>query len=157
MTTVLTKADDEAQIRARLDAWAKAAGAKDMDSVMANYAPDIVAFDAIGALQFKGIEAYRKHWEACLAMCPGPMIFEIHDLDITARDNVPFCHYLSRCGGTGPDGKEHIGWMRATACFRKTDGKWMIVHEHFSAPFDPQSGKALLDLEPEHIQPATAA
>ena len=85
------------------------------------------------------------------------MIFEIHDLDITARDDVAFCHYLSRCGGTGPDGKEQIGWMRATACFRKTNGKWMIVHEHFSAPFDPQSGKALLDLEAEHVERTSTA
>jgi ketosteroid isomerase-like protein len=38
--------------------------------------------------------------------------------------------------------------MRATVCFRKTNGEWMIVHEHFSAPFDPQSGKALCELEP---------
>ena len=148
MTTVLTKGDNQAQIPALIDDWAKAARAKDIDGVMSHYAPDIVAFDAIAALQFKGAEAYRKHWEACLAMCPGPMIFEIHDLDITARDDVAFCHYLSRCGGTGPDGKEQIGWMRATACFRKTNGKWMIAHEHFSAPFDPVRGKALLDLEP---------
>ena len=36
--------------------------------------------------------------------------------------------------------------MRVTVRFRKTNGTWMIVHEHFSAPFDPESGKALLDL-----------
>jgi ketosteroid isomerase-like protein len=75
MTTVLTKADDEAQIRARLDDWAKAAGVKDIDGVMSHYAPDVVAFDAIAALQFKGVEAYRKHWEACLAMCSGPTTY----------------------------------------------------------------------------------
>ena len=38
--------------------------------------------------------------------------------------------------------------MRATVCFRKTGRAWRIVHEHFSAPFDPESGKALFDLEP---------
>jgi uncharacterized protein (TIGR02246 family) len=157
MTTGRTKADDEAQIRARIDEWAKAARAKDIDGVMSHYAPDVVAFDAIAALQFRGAAAYRKHWESCFTLCSGPTIFEIHDLDITAQDDVAFCHYLLRCGGTGPDGKEHIGWMRVTVCFRNTEGRWLIVHEHFSAPFDPQSGKALLDLEPEHVQPATAA
>jgi uncharacterized protein (TIGR02246 family) len=157
MTTVPTKADDETQIRARLDDWAKAARAKDIDAVMSHYAPDVVAFDAIAALQFKGAEAYRKHWEACLTMCSGPTTFEIHHPDITARDDVAFGHYLCRCGGTGPDGKEHIGWMRATVCFRKTNGEWVIVHEHFSAPFDPQSGKALCDLEPEHVKRTRAA
>ena len=63
MTTVLTKADDEAQIRARLEDWAEATQSKDLDAVMSHYAPDVVAFDAIAALQFKGREAYRKHWE----------------------------------------------------------------------------------------------
>jgi hypothetical protein len=47
--------------------------------------------------------------------------------------------------------------MRVTVCFRNTEGTWMIVHEHFSAPFDPQSGKALLDLEPEHVERTSAA
>ncbi|WP_211221635.1 nuclear transport factor 2 family protein [Desulfocurvibacter africanus] len=26
-------------------------------------------------------------------------------------------------------------WVRATACLRKTDGKWLITHEHVSVPF----------------------
>jgi hypothetical protein len=38
--------------------------------------------------------------------------------------------------------------MRASAGLRRRGGKWLIVHEHFSAPFDPASGKALFDLEP---------
>ena len=157
MTTVLTKADDEAQIRARLDDWAKAARAKDIDGIMSHHAPDILAFDCHSKLQFKGADAFKKHLQACLSCMQGPMIFEIHDLNITARDDVAFCHYLSRCGGTGLDGKEHAGWMRVTACFRKTNGQWMIVHAHCSVPFDPQSGKALLDLEPEHVERTSTA
>jgi ketosteroid isomerase-like protein len=148
MALQMTRTDDDAQIRGLLDDWVKAARAKDVDGIMATYAPDILAFDAIAQLQFKGAAAYRKHWEACIAMCPGPMLFEIHHLDVTAQDEVAFGHYLARCGGTGPDGKEQIGWMRATVCFRKTGRAWRIVHEHFSAPFDPESGKALFDLEP---------
>jgi ketosteroid isomerase-like protein len=38
--------------------------------------------------------------------------------------------------------------MRATICFRKINGEWKVVHEHYSAPFDMESGKALFDLEP---------
>jgi ketosteroid isomerase-like protein len=114
---------------------------------VSHYAPDIVAFDAIAQLQFKGVEAYRKHWEACLSMCPGPMIFEIHELTITAADDVAFGHYLTRCGAI-ENGEEKASWMRVTVGYRKTNGEWMIVHEHFSAPFDPHSSKALLELEP---------
>ena len=148
MTTVLTKADDEAQIRARLEDWAEATQSKDLDAVMSHYAPDVVAFDAIAALQFKGREAYRKHWEACLTMCPGPHIFEIHDLNVATGDDVAFCHFLLHCGATGEDGEEKSGWMRVTVCYRRTNGRWVVVHEHFSSPFDVESGKALLDLQP---------
>ena len=148
MALQTTRTDEEAQIRGLMDDWARAARAKDVDAIFTCYAPDILAFDAIAQLQFKGRDAYKKHWEACMAMCPGDMIFEVHELDIEARDDVAFCHYLSRCGGTGADGEEKVGWMRATAGLRKRGGKWLVVHEHFSAPFDPSSGKALFDLAP---------
>jgi ketosteroid isomerase-like protein len=105
-------------------------------------------FDAVSQLQFKGVDAYRKHWEACLSMCPGPMIFEMHDLNIAAGNDVAFCHCLTRCGATGENGAEKAAWMRVTVCHRKANGKWLVVHEHFSAPFEMESGKALLDLEP---------
>jgi uncharacterized protein (TIGR02246 family) len=148
MATALTRTDDEAEIRRLIDDWTQAVRASDIDGIMAFYAPEVLSFDAIAQLQFKGAKAYRKHWQACIAMCPGPMIFEVHELGITARDGIAFCHYLSRCGTTAADGKEQTGWMRATVCLRRTGRQWLIAHEHFSAPFDPESGKALLGLEP---------
>jgi uncharacterized protein (TIGR02246 family) len=147
MALQMTRADEEAQIRTLIDDWATAARAKDVDAIFTHYAPDIRAFDAIAQLQFEGSDAYRKHWEACMSMCSGPMIFEVHELVIEARDHLAFGHYLSRCGGTGPDGKERSGWMRATFCCRKTNGRWKVAHEHFSAPFDPETGK-VLELKP---------
>jgi ketosteroid isomerase-like protein len=38
--------------------------------------------------------------------------------------------------------------MRASAGYRKTADGWKAVHEHFSAPFDMASGKALFELQP---------
>lgn len=143
MDTPSTLARTETELRSQLEDWARAVRARDVERIFSHYAPDIVAFDAIAQLQFKGAEAYRKHWETCMAMCAGPMIFELHELQITAGDDLAFVHGLNRCGGTGPDGKEMVGWTRMTACFRKLHGQWQVVHEHFSAPFDPQSDKAL--------------
>ncbi len=148
MTTETAKATAEAEIRALVDNWLRAARAQDIDGIVSHYAPDILAFDAIAQLQFKGKEAYRKHWESCLSMCPGPMIFEIHDLKIAAADDVAFSHCLNWCGGTAENGEEKASWMRMTAGYRKTNGKWRVVHEHFSSPFDMESGKALFDLKP---------
>jgi uncharacterized protein (TIGR02246 family) len=144
----MTRTDAETEIRDLLEDWAAAARSGDLEGVMAAYAPDIVAFDAIAQLQFKGAEAYRKHWQMCVEMCSGPMTFEIHDLAIEAEGGFGFAHYLVRCGGTGPDGMEHTGWMRVTVCCRRTGDRWQVAHEHFSVPFDMESGKALLGLTP---------
>jgi PhnB protein len=115
---------------------------------MSHYAPDVVAFDAIARLQFRGVEAYDRHWRACMALCPGPMLFEIHDPQIAASGDVAFAHFLSRCGGQDEHGQMRASWMRGTECYRRVGEKWVIAHEHFSAPFDMASGKALFDLEP---------
>ena len=50
--------------------------------------------------------------------------------------------------GPGPDGKEHVGMDARDGLLPQYRRAWRIAHEHFSAPFDPESGKALFDLEP---------
>lgn len=139
---------DETEIRALLDRWAQASRVKDLDGIMACYAPDILAFDAIAQLQFKGKETYREHWEYCFGFMEGEMIFDIHDLEIAVGGDVAFCHYLAVCGGTAPDGTEQSGWIRGTICLRRIDGRWLTAHEHFSLPFDPESMKVLAELQP---------
>jgi len=115
---------------------------------MALYADDIVSFDAVKALQFKGKAAYRAHWQECLEMCPGPHIFEFHELDIEASQEVAFAHWLAHCGGTNDKGETQACWMRVTACYRQESGLWQIIHEHWSAPFDMMTGTALFGLQP---------
>jgi uncharacterized protein (TIGR02246 family) len=138
----------EAEIRERLDSWLHAVCAKDLDAIVSHYAPDIVAFDAIAQLQFKGVDAYKKHWQACLDMCPGPLKMEFHQLSITASGDVAFAHCISRGGGAAESSAEEASSMRMSAGYRKRNGKWLIVHEHFSSPFDMESGKALFKLRP---------
>ncbi|MBL8444372.1 MAG: hypothetical protein JNK52_10035, partial [Zoogloeaceae bacterium] len=54
MATPSTLEHTEAELRTQLEDWARAVRAKDIDRIFAHYAPDIVAFDAIAQLQFKG-------------------------------------------------------------------------------------------------------
>lgn len=144
----MSKTTDEQSIRALLDRWAQASRVKDLDGIMACYAPDIVAFDAIAQLQFKGVDAYREHWQYCFGFIDGDMLFDIRDPAIHVDGDLAFCHYLAVCGGTAPDGTEQSGWVRGTICLRRIDGQWLTVHEHFSLPFDPQTMKAAADLKP---------
>jgi uncharacterized protein (TIGR02246 family) len=139
----LTPTTAQGEIRALIDRWVAAAKAQDLETVMASYTPDVLAFDAIGALQFKGRDAYRQHWEACFShMQGGEMIFDISELSVTAGQDLAYFHYIVRCGGEC-DGETKVGWMRVTGVCRRDKGQWRIVHEHFSSPFDPMSGKVL--------------
>jgi hypothetical protein len=35
---------------------------------------------------------------------------------------------------------------------KKIDGRWLIAHDHCSAPFDPMSNQAMLDAGPEKLK-----
>lgn len=148
MNAVAEDLNAETAIRELVESWTRAARAGDVTAIVSHYAPDIVAFDAVSQLQFRGVEAYQKHWEACLAMCPGPMIFEIQDLEVAANGELAFANGLARCGGGSETGEEKTSWFRLTGAYRKVDGAWRVVHEHFSVPFDMESGKVLFELSP---------
>lgn len=138
----------QTEIQALINTYRDAVMTKNVDKVMTLYTDDIVSFDAIKALQFKGKAAYRAHWEACMEMCSGPHVFEFHEIAIETADNLAFAHWVTHCGGTNDKGETQSCWMRATACYRQVGGTWKIAHEHWSAPFDPMSGSTLFDVQP---------
>jgi uncharacterized protein (TIGR02246 family) len=149
MTPGNSKPDNEAQIRALIDGWAKAIGAKDIDAVVSHYAADIVTFDLAPPLQTTGADALKKSLEAWFPTFRGPVGYEIRDLCITTGDDVAFCRSLNRISGERTDGEETNVWVRATVGLRVIDGKWLIVHAHESVPFYMDgSYRAAVDLKP---------
>ena len=139
---------DEADIRQRIDKLVQAIRAMDLDGVKPIFAPDIVSFDIVPPLQHVGAEAKWKNWADVFTVYQRPLGYEIHDLMITLGEDVAFGHSLNRISGTLKNGNSSDYWVRWTACFRKIDGSWLIVHDHVSVPLDVQSGRALLDLKP---------
>ena len=107
-----------------------------------------MVFDLIEPLRYAGAAAVKKRAEQWLVVLPGPIGYEVRELKITAGDDVAFCHSLNHVNGTTKQGQKIDMWWRATVCFRKVDGKWVVAHEHSSVPFDMQSGKASLGLNP---------
>jgi uncharacterized protein (TIGR02246 family) len=148
MTTETGSATDEAQIRALIDDWASALRAKDINRLMASYAPDVLTFDVVDPLQRKGMNAARKRAEEWISSWQGPIESEIRELTIATGHDVAFSHNLSHFSGKKTDGGDIDMWIRATLCYRKIDGRWNVTHEHVSVPFDPKSGQASLDLKP---------
>ena len=141
---------NETQIRELYNRWAKAFHAHDVDAIMSIYAPGdaLIAYDIVPPLQYLGNAAYRKDYETLLAQYDGPIEIEYRDLRIVAGDDVAFIHALERISGTLRGGQKSDIWIRATSGLRKIKGKWLIVHDHISAPVDLESGKAVLDLKP---------
>ncbi len=63
MTTETSMVTDEAQIRQLMNDWAKATRKGDDDAVLSNHAADVLIFDVLAPLQYKGASAYRKSWD----------------------------------------------------------------------------------------------
>ena len=138
----------ERPLPALIDDLANAIRAKDVNAVMTYYAPDVLAFDLLPPLQYRGAEAIRNRLSEWFSSFQGPIGFEMRGLKITEGGDVAFCHSLNGVSGTNTGGERVEMWWRATTCFRKIDGQWLVTHGHSSEPFDMRSGKALLDLKP---------
>jgi len=147
---------DEAEIHTMAEAWAKAFEQKNIDGLMANYADDVLLFDVKPPYQIKGVESYRAMWEACLPCFPAKFKSERRDLKISASGNVAFLHCLNHIRPLGEEGHPagHT-WIRVTVCYRKIDGRWKVVHEHVSVPFDPITEKVAYITDPDSPECST--
>jgi ketosteroid isomerase-like protein len=148
MTIEEDKTKNEAAIREVIDGFVKAIRAKEINGVMAVFASEVVSFDLGPPLQHGGGETFMKRWQDLFESYQSPIDYEVRNLSITVGDNVAFIHSLNRIGGTKKNGQKTDRWLRWTACCRKTNCKWLIVHEHVSVPADLGNGKAILDLKP---------
>jgi uncharacterized protein (TIGR02246 family) len=146
MPTTPTATEDEAEIRERLNAWTQALHAKDLNALMALYAPDVVTFDLMPPHRVPDATHYRKNFERWFAVMPGPIDYEIHDLRIVLSDRVAFCHSLSHVKGTRADGEKTDYWVRVTVGFEKRTGQWLMIHDHVSMPLDMETMKAVREL-----------
>jgi ketosteroid isomerase-like protein len=114
------RAIDEADIRRRMDEWAKAIRTMDLDGVTSNYAPDIASFDLGPTLRHAGAEAKRNNWIGVFARFQRPLDYEIRDLTIVVCDEVAFAHSLNRISGTSKDGKTRSGSVSRRVSERST-------------------------------------
>lgn len=138
----------EVQLRALIDDRMNCVRARDVNGALASIAPDVLLFDVVNPLQAHGSDASRQRTEAWFSSFQGPIGVEMRDLSIATGGDVAFSHSLNRYSGTQTGGVEIDMGVRATTCYRKVDGRWMITHEHQSVPFDGENGQALLDLQP---------
>lgn len=138
----------EHQLEAFLGDRSAAIWDKDVDRLLSLYAPDIVYFDLVPPLQYRGIDALRGRFLDWFSRFEGPIRQELAELDIWLNGNIAGASMLIHAGGTPTGGEEVDYWVRVTNCFRRSGERWEIVHEHVSLPVDLQSRTAAMDLAP---------
>lgn len=143
-----TSSAAEALIRQRVQGWASAIGARDIEGVMALYSPDVVSFDLDPPLRYAGAGNKRRAWEKFFSIFSAAVSYEVSELSITTAEDTAFVHSLNHVQGQLTSGEMRDMWLRWTACFRCRDGTWRITHDHASIPVDVPQRRALLELEP---------
>ena len=115
---------------------------------MSLYAPNIVSFDIVGPLRYVGADDKRRAWQEAFAAYPtGPFSYEVHNLKVTTHGG-PSVNSLNHLKATLASGQITDLWLRWTACLRRIDGVWLVVHDHVSVPADLEHGHAVVDLTP---------
>ena len=138
----------EGLIRQRVEDCVKALCAKDINGVISLYAPNVVSFDIVPPLRYVGADNKRRAWQKAFAAYTGPFAYEVRDLNVTTHGELAFVHSLNHVNGTLASGHMTDLWLRWTACFRRIDGEWLVVHDHVSVPADLEHGQAVLNLTP---------
>ncbi|MET8877732.1 nuclear transport factor 2 family protein [Nocardia sp. NPDC004604] len=139
---------DEAAIRQQLERIVEGIRSKDLDSLKQLYARNVVSFDVEPPLQHVGVAAKLANWAKVFTIFRD-VTYELRDLTLAVGDVVAFGRGFGRLSGTLNNGTQTSGvWVRATFCFQKVGGTWLIAHDQASVPVDILSGKGVTDLEP---------
>lgn len=131
-----------------VDERVRAVRERDSATLAARPAEDVITFDVLPPLNSRGSQATAEHLQPWFDGYDGPIDYSAQDVRVSAQGDLGFCSFLYHIGGTRKTGDEVNMWVRATLCCRSIDGRWRIVHDHESVPFDPATGQALIGLEP---------
>jgi ketosteroid isomerase-like protein len=147
-----TAAFEVAAVRA---AWLEAFAAQDLDRMMSFYVEDIYTYDLMAApteaglaMAFDGAQTWRQNWVTFFAMFADDLVISIEDLTVYQKGDLATVYGLTRLEGTIEGGPYVDMWVRETNLLQRIDGRWLVVHDHVSVPFDFATGKALTDLGP---------
>ncbi|MGW5190592.1 YybH family protein [Kribbella sp. NPDC004138] len=132
---------DEQAIRTLIETWVAAVHAGDLDTVLAQHAPDLVMFDVPPPYDgVRGLDAYRDTWPGFFEWQKSGASFELESLDVTAGADVAFAFALLHCRNADDDPRQ---LLRLTIGLRKIDGQWTVTHEHHSFPHDDSAAPAI--------------
>jgi ketosteroid isomerase-like protein len=131
------------ELRALFEAWFEASERKDLDATMEPIAQNIVSFEHDAPLVYRGVDSVRAVCKAGFDSVPEKFRWDVPDLHVLVRGDIAVTWGLNHMHGSGVD-----MWSRGTRIFQKIGGRWQMIHQHVSFPYDPATGTAELELRP---------
>jgi uncharacterized protein (TIGR02246 family) len=125
---------DEMDIRALIERWAKAVREENMAGIRADHDSEVLMFDVPAPFLSQGLDAYMKTWETFFSSAEKPVAFDFDDVKVTCGLDVAFATATGKCVTTDRHGKREKLKFRLTMGLRKMDGRWRVMHEHHSLP-----------------------
>ncbi len=132
---------DEAQI---LKAEQSLAAAETAAEFLKHFAPDAV-MDSLTPGRASGSTAVAA---AATALFAGTKDLHatILEMSISTDHNLAYAFSRQRIVFTNTANNKVENWVfRQIDCYRKINGKWLVVYQNLSVPFDPLTGKAVFD------------
>jgi uncharacterized protein (TIGR02246 family) len=129
-----SRSKDDTEIYALIERWAEAVREANLEAIRLDHDPDILMFDVPPPFMSRGLDAYIATWNKFLSWSEKPVVFDFHDVAVTAGQDVAFATAIGKCAGIDPNRKREALEFRLTMGFRKIEGHWRIMHEHHSLP-----------------------
>ena len=123
---------DKAYLQKIWDGWSTL----DPANVAQYYAPGPHVFFDIAPLKYGSWEEYQKTVTQVLADYKAGSLTVNDDAELHPAGNYVWGTATIKEEMTHKSGKIDMGTFRWTVVFEKLDGKWLIVHEHVSAPME---------------------
>lgn len=123
-------APDKAYLQKIWDGWATL----DPANTAKFYASGPHTFFDIAPLKYSSWDEYEKGVKGVLAGYKSAKFTVNDDADVHSHGDLVWATATVRDEMTNKAGKVEMGNFRWTVVFENVDGKWLIVHEHVSAP-----------------------
>lgn len=134
----------EQEVRALLDERVAAVAAKDPAPLLAVMADELDSFGVTPPHRVRGREAMAAGLQAWFAGYATDIGYAVHDLEVRADGDLAVATFVYAVSGTLRSGDEVDMWVRATAVLERRAGRWVVVHQHESVPWDPTTGQGVM-------------
>ncbi|MBF8189867.1 SgcJ/EcaC family oxidoreductase [Nonomuraea sp. K274] len=136
------RARAEQEVRRLHERWFEATAAKDLDAMMSVIAADVDSYEHDTPLRHQGVAAVREICARGLDV-DSAVTWDVPNLRIMVRDDLAVAWGLNRVRDEVSE-----SWSRGTRVFERRNGDWVMIHQHLSYPYDPDTGAARTDLHP---------